>query len=248
MRLVFLSDIHEDYVYLKKILRKIENMGYDKLICLGDISGFSLPYYSYRKSRNASSSLQLLRESCDVIISGNHDMHAARQLPQRSDVFDFPSSWYEMDLVHRSELSKNEIWLHESDLDPNYNAADLAYLQSLPEFVVMDTPHHQILLSHYAYPNLSGFRKVFYTWEGEFRAHFDFMKEKKCSLSFTGHAHPQGCFVVTSNSYRLRSKRKQKINKLPAIIGIPPVTRHRMRSSFCIFDTSSRVLKIVKQY
>jgi len=191
MRLAILSDIHEDYIYLKKILQKIRSRGYDKLICLGDISGFSLPFYRYRKSRNASSSLQLLRENCDIIISGNHDMHAASRLPVHSDVFNFPSTWYEMDLEHRSRLSKHEIWLHESDLDPNYSGEDLQYVRSLPEFAIVDAGDYQILLSHYAYPNLSGFRKIFYTREREFQTHFDFMKEQQCSLRFTPDGHPR---------------------------------------------------------
>jgi predicted phosphodiesterase len=248
MRLVILSDIHEDYIYLKKILQKIQSKGYDMLICLGDITGFSLPFYRYKKSRSAVSSLQLLRENCDVIISGNHDMHAASRIPIHSDVFDFPSSWYEMDLEHRSRLSKNEIWLHESDLDPDYSGEDLQYLRSLPEFALVDGGDYKILLSHYAYPNLSGFRKMFYTWERDFKAHFDFMNQHQCSLSFTGHAHPRGYYMVTPTSYRHKYARKHKVSKLPAIIGIPPVTRHRMRSSFCIFDTSSRVLQLIKQF
>ena len=61
MRLAVISDIHEDYLSLQKILQKAEAKGYDKLICLGDISGFSQPFYKYKKSRDASSCLQLVR-------------------------------------------------------------------------------------------------------------------------------------------------------------------------------------------
>jgi Icc-related predicted phosphoesterase len=49
MRLAFISDIHEDVESLRRILRKAEKRGYDQLICLGDISGFSLPFYTYGK-------------------------------------------------------------------------------------------------------------------------------------------------------------------------------------------------------
>lgn len=247
MRLALISDVHEDYFYLKKILKRIETLGFDKLICLGDIAGFSNPFYTYKDTRDAVSCLHMLREKCDVLIPGNHDLHAARRLPEHSDIFDFPSNWYEMDLEHRSGLSNNEIWLHDCDLDPNYSKKDLKYLQSLPEFAVLDSPDFQILLSHYAYPNLSGFRKSFYAWEGEFKAHFKFMKENNCSVSIIGHAHPRGAYKVTPNSFKHRGYRKQKINKLPAIIGIPPVTRHKISSSFCIFDTSSRIMQIIKQ-
>jgi len=60
VRLAILSDIHEDYENLLNIVEKAEARGFDKLICLGDISGFSLPYYKYGKSRNASACLALL--------------------------------------------------------------------------------------------------------------------------------------------------------------------------------------------
>ena len=63
MRLAILSDIHEDYENLLTIVGKAEARGFDKLICLGDVSGFSQPYYQYGKSRNASACLALLREN-----------------------------------------------------------------------------------------------------------------------------------------------------------------------------------------
>ena len=38
-----------------------------------------------------------------------------------------------------------------------------AFLASLPTFEVLHTPDYNILFSHYAYPNLSGFVKGFYS-------------------------------------------------------------------------------------
>lgn len=248
MRLAIISDIHEDYVYLKRTLRKIRARGFEKLICLGDISGFSSPFYKYRISRDASACLNLLKETCDLIIPGNHDMHNARRIPEHSAVFDFPITWYEMDLIKRTELSKSEIWLHDGDLDSNLGTEDLGFLQTLSEYEVLDTTEYRILFSHYAYPNLSGFRKNFYSWEGDFKDHFRFMKEKDCSLSFIGHAHSRGIYTVSREDFKLSGKKRFQLNAHPTIVGIPPVTRHGMRSGFIIFDTSSRVMQILKQF
>jgi len=248
MRLAILSDVHEDYLNLKKVLKKIEAKGFDKLICLGDISGFSEAFYRYKRTRDAASVLRLIKERCDIIIPGNHDMHIAQRIPEHSAIFNFPPDWYGMDLRQKVQLSGSELWLHEDDLDPNYGSGDLEFLRALPEFAILNTPDYNILLSHYAYPNLSGFKKSFYTWEGDFKSHFEFMKENNCELSFTGHSHPRGFYMVSPESFRHYSYRKLQINKVPAIIGIPPVTRHGMRSGFCIFETSSRVMQIKKQF
>jgi hypothetical protein len=100
-----------------------------------------------------------------------------------------------------------------------------------------------IFLSHYASPNLSGFRKKFYTRAREFTGHFDLMQKHNCQLSFIGHAHPKGFFVVSNQHFSHHARRKLKIAKFPAIVGCPPVTRHELRSGFCIFDSDYLVLK-----
>ena len=229
MRLAILSDIHEDYENLLKVVRLAESRGFDKLICLGDISGFSLPYYKYEKSRNASACLALLREKCDIIIVGNHDLHAAGLSP---------------DLLE--EMKDQETWQHELDLDPGYSEEDISFLATLPFYDILTTPAGNILLSHYVYPNLSGFVKGFYYSKKEFREHFAFMQEHNCSLSFTGHAHPRGFYRVDPEGFKHYRYRGIKITSFPSLIGIPHVTRHEHRSSFCIFDTNSLRLQVLR--
>jgi len=229
VRLAILSDIHEDYENLLKIVGKAEARGFDKLICLGDISGFSLPYYTYEKSRNASACLSLLREKCDIIITGNHDLHAAGIDPEVPD-----------------KLKSQETWPHERDLDPGYSEEDISFLASLPFYEILPTSTGNILFSHYVYPNLSGFVKGFYYSEKEFHEHFAFMLKHECSLCFTGHAHPGGFYRVQPESFKQYRYRSIKITAFPALIGIPHVTRHEHRSSFCIFDTNSLRLQVLR--
>ncbi|MFO7668800.1 MAG: metallophosphoesterase family protein [Bacteroidales bacterium] len=243
MRLAIITDIHEDIDNLKRIMRKIDKKGCDKLVCLGDISGYSLPFYKYGKTRSATECLSLVRERCQIIIPGNHDLHAARRIPGHSKVFDFPHNWYDLDLEHRRELAADELWLHEDDMDHGFSSEDLHFLYGLPEYEILETANVNILLSHYASPNLSGFRKKFYTWAREFSGHFNLMEKHNCQLSFIGHAHPRGFFEVTENRFRHMAYRKRKMTKFPAIIGCPPVTRHQYRSGFCIFDSDPLVIK-----
>lgn len=208
---------------------RAETRGFDKLICLGDISGFSLPYYKYGKLRNASACLSLLREKCDIIIAGNHDLHAAGINPELPDV-----------------LEGQETWQHELDLDHGYSEEDINFLATLPSYISLTTPAGTILFSHYVYPNLSGFVKGLYSRENEFQSHFAFMHKHNCSISFTGHAHPRGFYMVHPRSFKHYRNRGININSFPILVGIPPVTRNQDQSSFCIFDTISHRLQVFK--
>jgi len=102
MRLAILSDIHEDFERLQLAFKKIDRKGCDSSICLGDISGYSDLHYNYPKKRNASACLDLIREKCDIIVPGNHDLHAAGKIPE------MPAE------------ANIEYWPNEEDLDPGY--------------------------------------------------------------------------------------------------------------------------------
>lgn len=228
MRIAILSDIHEDLNRLKKILKRIDRTGYDKLICLGDISGFSPSYYRYPKTRNASACLELIRKSCEIIIPGNHDLHAAGLIPI------LPAD------------AGYEYWLHEEDLDPGYSEEEIAFLASLPKYAILPTLDQNILLSHYLEPNLSGLIQGFY-WSGkEFGAHFQLMNELNCKIGFTGHAHARGFNLTKPELFEQYGYSKLHLKDFPVVIGIPPVTRNNMRSGFCIFDTDSFLLQVIK--
>jgi predicted phosphodiesterase len=230
VRLAILTDIHEDYTNLQKVLKRIDKKGRDLTICLGDISGFSEPFYRYRKTRNASACLALIREKCDIIIPGNHDLHVAKKIPEQT------------------AGTSHEFWEHDQDLDPGYSMEEIAFLAGLPDHRVLPTQDYRILLSHYARPNLSGFIKGFYKLGTEFESHFEWMQKINCRLGFTGHAHPRGFYTVTPRSFEHFGYRRLRLKEFPVIVGIPPVTRLKYRSGFCIFDTDSLLLQVIKIY
>lgn len=230
MRLAILSDIHEDLSRLKRILRRIKWKGYDKLICLGDISGFSEHYYGYPRTRNAPACLELIRKTCEIIVPGNHDLHAAGKIPVLPAGADY------------------EYWPHEEDLDPGYSAEQISFLASLPEYAILPTPDHNILLSHYVRPNISGIKKGFYSSKEEYLSHLQLMQENNCTIGFAGHSHVGGFFKVTSTQLTHHGYRSHILKDFPVIIGLPPVTRNNFRNGFSIFDTDSLHLQVIKLF
>jgi predicted phosphodiesterase len=230
------------------VLRKIDSTGYDLLVCLGDISGFSVPYYDHQEYRDASGSLALLKKRNAVIVPGNHDYHAVKRIPVASDVFDFPDNWYELDYPHRKAMAGKEIWLHDEDeLDPLYSHEDIRYLNLLPEYYIHDTGTDKILFSHYLYPNLAGFKRIIYRELDEFMPHFQFMERLRCNISFTGHTHNRGFYVVTKDQYRQHRFSKEKLKELPVIVNLPPVANNKNSSGFGIFDTDSLEFRAIRQ-
>lgn len=228
VRLSIISDIHEDLPSLQKVMRKIERKGNDLCICLGDISGFSPQYYRYGRQRNASACLDLLRKKCDIIIPGNHDLHAVGRIPELPAGADF------------------EYWKHEEDLDPGFNEEEKAFLAGLPDYWILPGHENGIMLSHYVSPNLCGYIKGLYFSSEEFKTHFGLMQKNKCSLSFTGHAHVRGFYTVTPSEFMHYAYGNYHLNAIPTVIGIPPVTHNNFRTGFCIFDTNSHQLQVIK--
>jgi predicted phosphodiesterase len=247
MRLAIISDIHEDLFSLQAALRAIDKFRCEEIICLGDISGYTVPYYDYLQSRNAHECLSLIRENCRTVILGNHDIHAASIIPKHCNFFDFPDNWYQLNYHQRHKMANNTLWLHEeNDLDPLYKDDDLDYLRSLPEYSVIEADRYRILFTHYVYPNISGLKKEFYTYRDEFSQHFQYMNNMTCSISFTGHTHIRGFFAATPKKYKQYRYKRYKLNDEPVCFGIPPITNLNKRNGFCIFDTDNASIKVIK--
>ncbi|MDR0719084.1 MAG: metallophosphatase family protein [Treponema sp.] len=67
MKLLILSDIHANLSAFEAILKK-EKSGVDLVICLGDLVGYG---------PEPNECITLARQSCDIILGGNHDLGAA---------------------------------------------------------------------------------------------------------------------------------------------------------------------------
>ncbi|MGM0567346.1 MAG: metallophosphoesterase family protein [Bacteroidota bacterium] len=244
MKIAIISDIHEDLVHLKTALINIEKHRVDEIVCLGDISGYSVPYYNHLGTRNAHECLELIRSYCAYVVVGNHDIHAAKIIPGISPSFEYPDNWYQMAYQERKKIASGKIWLHEeNDIDPLYTTKDIEYLRSLPQYVVLPSSMGNILFSHYVYPNLSGAGNTYFTYVDEFRKHFDFMRQKNCGLSFFGHTHTTGILKVTPKRIKKHGFRKIVAISGDTAVSIPSIALNGKRNGFCIFDVTEWTLR-----
>ncbi|MGN0852568.1 MAG: metallophosphoesterase family protein [Kiritimatiellia bacterium] len=64
MKFAILSDVHANAEALKTVLRDVREHGVERIVCLGDVVGYG---------PDPVESLRLCRESCQVVLMGNHD-------------------------------------------------------------------------------------------------------------------------------------------------------------------------------
>jgi len=243
MKIAFISDIHEDVVSLRLALRKIEKLGCDEVICLGDISGFNARHQHFFDLRSASKCLKMVRENCSIVIAGNHDLHAARKIPVNSPGFTYPPNWHTLDFPTRQAYAENKVWLYDKDeLPALYSNAEVDYIANLPEVKVKKYELFSVLLSHYIYPNITGNMALFYENEQEYRQHFEYMQSEKCRYSFAGHRHYAGLMVV-----RARQVIKKGFNRTVKLqdnncVMIPSIVKNNFNNGFCIFDSDKQTV------
>ncbi len=122
MRYIIFSDLHSNLEALTQFQKEIETVGYDKLVCLGDIVGYGA---------DPNSCVQWVRENADVTVAGNHDWAAV----EKTDANYFNSYAYESCLWTRKKLTaenKNFLrslplyheeggvhWVHASPFEPD---------------------------------------------------------------------------------------------------------------------------------
>lgn len=246
MRIAIISDIHEDLINLQLALKKIERLKCDQVVCLGDISGFTVPHYNYFDSRNAGKCLELVRKNCSIIISGNHDMYGAKCTPVISN-FKYPQNWYELDYYERAAISKEQVWLYEhEELSALYTKEEQNLIKNLPEYVVANFEHTPVLFTHFIFPNLTGSEKEFYFDPEDYNLHKQFMHEKGARFSFSGHRHPPGLLIVSNSKILLKGfARKYRLRPHDSVL-IPPITRTLGKNGFCVFDTEQETVKAVR--
>lgn len=245
MRYAIISDIHEDVVHLTLAFKKIEKLKCDEIICLGDISGFSVPHFNYFDTRNARECLRLLRENCKIIISGNHDLHAAGKIPEINPDYKYPEEWFELNYHERLAESEGKVWLYDKDeLNPLYTRSDIEFLRTLPEYHILETKDYNIFLSHYFYPNLTGSIRGFYSSSYDFEQHKKFMLDLNCHFGFSGHRHYTGLFVASDKGIIEKRFNRKYTPELNDCILVPPVAGNRIGNGFCIFDIDSLTVKV----
>ena len=245
MILGIISDIHEDVVSLKKALRLLEKYRCDDLICLGDITGFSVPFYAHLDTRNANECIKLVRENFSTVLASNHDLHAIKKLPEFKAGIEYPDNFYDYGVYERKQLIQDKIWHYEkSTLDPLLSDENIEYLKSLAELNVYDSGDNKILLSHFIYPDLSGAvaRKSFHA--EDLNHHVGFVQKKSCNISICGHAHIEGALIYNNGLRFVKFGKTIKVAEAKCII-CPCIANGINENGLIIYNISTAEIKII---
>lgn len=249
MKIGFISDIHEDIIRLKEAILKFEQFGCDEIICLGDIVGFTLPFYKFIDTRNAEECVNIVKSTCKFAVAGNHDLFAIKKVPQISPTFKYLPNWYELDYPTREKLSRNKIWLYEdSELPIKLSAGSMEYLESLEEFKIAEFEGNKYFLSHFCYPDLTGTTLAFPSKFKHCQKHFSLMEENNCSIGFSGHGHPEGGTIFNNKVISHLNFGTYSINKNPNWIVCPCSANTTRINGIMVFDTSDFQLHLIPLY
>lgn len=246
MRLGFITDIHEDVENLKDAFSVVEKEKCDTVICLGDIVGFTIPFYRYIESRNAEECVKLVRENCSVVVAGNHDLYAVKKIPYHTAGFEYPENWYELDYEIRAKKARNRIWLYE-DNEIRCKISDNAkeYLLGLNETEIREYDNIKFLFSHFCYPDFTGSAIFFPRESFHLKKHIDYMRENRCRVSISGHGHPEGTIIVDENQFSFTGFGNHLLGEDPQWIVIPCVARTSRLNGVMVMDTTSGEFKTI---
>ena len=245
MKIGFLSDIHEDYTALCAAVDLLEKAQCDELICLGDIVGFSFPYQHPYARRNAECCVALIRDRCSAAVAGNHDLFAVRRVPHYTAGFDYGPDWYARTERIRRRKARNRLWGYEEfDLPQHLSAEARAYLGALPEYMTVEIGDTSFFISHFRYPDLSG-SLVRSLRSDHLHEHFAFVRSKDCTLSFSGHGHPEGFARTEQNRLCFNGFGSHTLPRNEQWIVVPGVARSERASGVLAFDTDTFDLEAI---
>jgi predicted phosphodiesterase len=239
MKLAVISDIHSDLPSLEKALVEIGKSGSERILCLGDIVGYSYHYADYLDGRNPNECVRLVKENCDYVVCGNHDLHAILKLPSNLNQLDIPPNWYELDLAERTRISDNRFWLYDDELDDPLNGDSAAFLADLPEQQVVQNGKFRILATHFIWPDLTGHLKESPADLKDFQDHLKLVRKSKCLVGLAGHAHLEGYAQISRKAFGMNYFRKASLIRRPQVIITPAITRSRARNGYLLLDTGN---------
>ena len=242
MRVGVLAGIHEDVVRLEQAVDVLRQAGCETMLCLGDIVGYSVPYYGFLRSRDAHRAVQLVRQHCRYVVAGNHDLHAVRRISSQKEVFEYPSNWYELGRVTRRQLSQGRVWSYDDELPEVLTSEDEAYLRELPEFLPVTIDGIGLMLSHYAFPDLVGDSTTFDPLVPENLArHLCFIEEHRCCIGLSGHDGSGGMVVATGAERRKVGFGKYALSQEQTVwIQVPWVANGTYANGVVVVDTTRR--------
>ena len=237
MKIAFITDIHEDFKALTNAVKLLKQAGYDLLVCLGDITGYAPVFYNHAPDANAC--IDLLKEEADIVLAGNHDLFTCKRLSDYQRQKGIGSNWYDLTSKEQSNFSKDAFWLYQDEVLPSLSISNMQFLLSLKEWCTLETGNNSLLFSHFVKPDLSGTGTWLPHRIPQLRPHFRFMKELKCSFSFTGHFHPDNLMVAGRLFWSKPGITPFRIKRNPGIVLCPALVSKANSGSCIIYDSTT---------
>jgi len=235
MRYAIISDIHEDIVSLTKVMTQINELNVDKVVCLGDTTGFSDMHHLHKETKDAEACINLLKSECDIIVAGNHDLNTLDRLPG-----------YLLRHIDANSFLPRETWAYEGEVHAVMSNESVKFLRSIPEFHIESTENCRILFSHFLYPDLTGSTIMIPKIKKELKPHFNYMTNNDCLLSFVGHSHIDGFALTGGNFVMFKDFGFKKISNKQQVIFCPALVKDEDKSGFVIFDSNTFELSVKK--
>ncbi len=245
MNLAVIADIHSDLYSLERAFRDIRTRGCDRILCLGDIVGYGYHYAEHLEGRDSNACVEMIRENCEDVICGNHDLHAVLKLPSNHLEIGMPGDWYRLDLGDRSRMYGNRFWLYEDELEDPLYESSRDYLSQLPETLVVEDRKMRILATHFIWPDLCGSMQGSPSTLEDFRGHIRLVKEKKCLVGLAGHAHLEGYAQISKKAFGMNYFHRGKLIRRPQVIIVPAVTRGKGRNGYLVLDTEKYIFEAI---
>jgi len=244
MKIGIVCGIHEDIENLEKAIVGIEERECDTIVCLGDMVGFTEPYYGHEDTRDVNAVITLVKEKCQYVVIGNHDIVPARVTPKQTP-FVYPQNWYDLSFDERKECSKEKVWVCEDDLPVDLSEESVNYLRSLPEYQVIETAEMNILISHYAFPNLIGDDVESDPIVDNGKAHLDFIRKHDCQLGIFNHDLQSGVRFFTGDSASERGFGMHNLPSLSLAMNGVWVANGTESNGFMILDTAKNTVEVI---
>jgi predicted phosphodiesterase len=247
MKIAIVTDIHEDYRSLLRAETMISREGCDAIACLGDIVGFSVPFYQYFDTRNGAACVDWVKANCRWAVIGNHDLYAIRKLPE-SEVrgFKFPEYWYQMPYARRLELSEGRLWLYEdNELSARLGEEQQRYLMDLPEWLIIEEGDVRCMISHFIAPDLTGSSCEFLLNSNDLKYHYAWMQQQQCTLGFSGHIHANGLLRMVDGFPVLTSFGRSVQPNPYEWIGTPCISESKGVQGFTVWNTNDHSVKAI---
>lgn len=214
MRYGIFSDVHSNLEALKSVLEALKDRGVEEYFCAGDIVGYGA---------DPGACIQLVKETCRVVVAGNHDRGAAGLL----DLENF-----------NPDAKKAVLWTGEQ-----LNEDELAYLKNLDlvwkgkDFIVV----HATPVSPGEWDYITS----------TFTAYRNF-KEFEEKICFVGHSHTPVVFSIDISEGKCSYAFETEIDIADDrryIINVGSVGQPRDGNplpSFAVYDTDASKVEMVR--